>query len=92
MLLAAALPPATTMPRRVTEVAVVPLLRLLWNLALANASPMLTLAAADDEPDEKPGSAGFWVKLLVSIGLVLSGGVFAGCAISYDYTASVSSD
>ena len=35
-----------------------------------------------DGPGEQPGSPEFWYKLIVSIGLVLAGGVFAGCAIS----------
>ena len=44
--------------------------------SLVHASP----AALDpsDEPGEQPGSPEFWYKLVISIGLVLAGGVFAG--------------
>ena len=31
-----------------------------------------------DIPEEEPGSVGFWTHLLISVALVLAGGVFAG--------------
>lgn len=41
------------------------------------ASPFLAMASPE-EPEEQPGSIGFWMKLLASVGLVVAGGVFAG--------------
>jgi metal transporter CNNM len=32
-----------------------------------------------EEPEEPIGSAGFWWKMIMSMGLVLLGGAFAGC-------------
>ena len=34
---------------------------------------------------EPPGSPAFWYKVLLSIGLVLAGGVFAGLVLSINY-------
>ncbi|KAH8111452.1 DUF21-domain-containing protein [Phellopilus nigrolimitatus] len=40
-----------------------------------------TATIAKEEPEETPGSSGFWIKLILSCGLVLLGGVFAGLTI-----------
>lgn len=58
-------------------------LAILYNVALAVAVPttgnLLKLTAeAGDEPDEKIGSEGFFLKLGLSAVLVLLGGAFAG--------------
>ncbi|EIN13166.1 DUF21-domain-containing protein [Punctularia strigosozonata HHB-11173 SS5] len=37
--------------------------------------------ASSEEPEEEPGSTGFWWKLGFSVGLVLLGGVFAGLTL-----------
>ena len=43
------------------------------------ASPTARIAV--EEPEEEPGSSGFWMKLLFSCMLVLLGGVFAGSVL-----------
>lgn len=48
----------------------------------ARASPYASAVDTED-PEEEPGSTGFWLKLLLSAGLVLAGGVFAGCVGLY---------
>lgn len=46
---------------------------------LAHASPALSVnELPTNEEGEPPGSSSFWYKLIISIGLVLLGGVFAG--------------
>jgi hypothetical protein len=45
-----------------------------------HASPIFTFAG--EEPDEPVGSTQFWWKIIVSMGLVLLGGAFAGYVIS----------
>ncbi|KAI0757520.1 hypothetical protein C8Q80DRAFT_1091595 [Daedaleopsis nitida] len=52
----------------------------------ANASPALRsfFAASAPEPDERgeePGSPEFWYKVVISVGLVLAGGAFAGLTL-----------
>ncbi len=42
---------------------------------------LLAQAPVPDEPAEHPGSPEFVYKLVVSIVLVLAGGVFAGCVL-----------
>ncbi|RPD59499.1 DUF21-domain-containing protein [Lentinus tigrinus ALCF2SS1-6] len=42
---------------------------------------LLAHAPEADDPGEEPGSPEFWYKLIVSIGLVLAGGVFAGLTL-----------
>ena len=59
------------------------LLVLLSLLSPANCTPTSFFSSASappasDEPGEELGSPEFWYKLVVSIGLVLAGGVFAG--------------
>ncbi|KAH9891187.1 hypothetical protein C8Q73DRAFT_792624 [Cubamyces lactineus] len=44
-------------------------------------SLLLPAEPADDGPGETPGSPEFWYKLVVSIALVLAGGVFAGLTL-----------
>ncbi|KIO33613.1 hypothetical protein M407DRAFT_65336 [Tulasnella calospora MUT 4182] len=62
-------------------------LALLYNVALAVAFPTTTgnllkhTAEPGDEPDEKIGSEGFFLKLGLSAVLVLLGGAFAGLTI-----------
>lgn len=57
-------------------------------VALAFAVPFTSLATKDhadpDEPDVEPGSPDFWFHIIVSAGLVVLGGVFAGYVI-YSY-------
>lgn len=45
-------------------------------VSLAHASPAPSLH--EGPPDQSGGLSAFWYKLIVSIGLVLLGGVFAG--------------
>ncbi|KAK7688001.1 hypothetical protein QCA50_008371 [Cerrena zonata] len=47
----------------------------------ANGSPYSVLNAPHKEHGEAPGSPEFWSKVLLSIGLVLLGGVFAGLTL-----------
>jgi metal transporter CNNM len=51
-------------------------------VALALAVPFTSLATKDyadsDEPSVEPGSPDFWFHIIVSAGLVVLGGVFAG--------------
>ncbi|TBU30759.1 hypothetical protein BD311DRAFT_863763 [Dichomitus squalens] len=56
---------------------------LLSFLPSSHASPSLPLNLPDgsDEPGEEFGSPEFWYKVVVSIGLVLLGGVFAGLTL-----------
>ncbi|KAI0056763.1 DUF21-domain-containing protein [Artomyces pyxidatus] len=49
-------------------------------VSLVGASPFVNVAAEPEEP-EPIGSGRFWSKLVVSIGLVLLGGVFAGLTL-----------
>ncbi|KAI0691244.1 hypothetical protein C8T65DRAFT_745517 [Cerioporus squamosus] len=42
---------------------------------------LLAQVPETDEPGEQPGTPEFWYKLVVSIGLVLAGGVFAGLTL-----------
>lgn len=57
-------------------------LPLLLHISLAHAVPYLTAATGagteKDEHGEAPGSPEFWWKLIISVVLVLTGGVFAG--------------
>ena len=68
------------MPRTTSHLAVFTLVRALHKLGtvLARPSGPHRFIAEADEPEEEPGSTGFWLKLLLSSGLVLLGGVFAG--------------
>lgn len=45
-------------------------------LRIARASPVFSLRG--NNGGAHPGSPDFWTKLIISIGLVLAGGVFAG--------------
>ena len=72
--------PTTIMPRTISSVGAVALARGFVKLAGVFASPTFqSLAVKEDEPEEEIGSSGFWLKLSISICLVLAGGVFAGC-------------
>ena len=53
---------------------------LFLSFSIVSASPaaIVHAAGASDEKGEPPGSSAFWYKLIVSVGLVLLGGVFAG--------------
>lgn len=57
-------------------------LPLLLHVSLGRAVPYLTAAVGagteKDEHGEAPGSPEFWWKLIISVALVLIGGVFAG--------------
>lgn len=56
-------------------------LPLLLHISLAHAVPYLTAtvgAGTEKEKGEAPGSPEFWWKLIISVVLVLTGGVFAG--------------
>ena len=70
---------------------------LLSLLAPANAFPTLhslfttTTIPETEEPGEEPGSPEFWYKLIVSVGLVLAGGVFAGSVLLVPPSALISS-
>lgn len=68
------------MSRARSHLALYTLLRALHQLSnvFARPSGSFRIAASEEEPDEQPGSTGFWLKLLLSSGLVLLGGVFAG--------------
>ncbi|KAL5518448.1 hypothetical protein ACEPAH_130 [Sanghuangporus vaninii] len=61
------------------------LFRALHRLGRAVATPTLQVRMvstfAGGEPEEEPGSTGFWMQLLFSCILVLLGGVFAGLTI-----------
>lgn len=54
-------------------------------VALAFAVPFTLLATKDhpdpDEPDVELGSPDFWFHIIVSAGLVILGGVFAGYVV-----------
>ena len=78
-----------------TYALVLALFRALSKLHNAYAAPSTTQAslglpneylarvsATDDEPEAEPGSAKFWIFLLISAGLVLAGGVFAGYVVN----------
>jgi hypothetical protein len=58
-------------------------------VALAFAVPFTLLATKDhsdpDEPNVEPGSPDFWFHIIVSAGLVVLGGVFAGYVLFYFY-------
>lgn len=70
------------MPRTMPNVAVLALGRGFVKLAGVLASPTIqSIGVKDDEPEEEIGSSGFWLKLSISICLVLAGGVFAGYVI-----------
>jgi len=51
-------------------------------VALALAVPFASLVTQDhpdpNEPDVEPGSPDFWFHIIVSVGFVILGGVFAG--------------
>ena len=51
---------------------------LIFLLRTTLASPYFRNNVPVEEPPAEPGSPDFWTKLLVSVGLVLAGGVFAG--------------
>lgn len=42
----------------------------------------MTLLSAPEEPEEPIGSSTFWIKIAISAGLVLLGGVFAGLTLA----------
>ncbi|PAV21673.1 hypothetical protein PNOK_0163000 [Pyrrhoderma noxium] len=68
------------MSRRVSShIAVLSVVRALYKVGNVVASPTARIAV--EEPEEEPGSSGFWMKLLFSCMLVLLGGVFAGLTI-----------
>ena len=46
----------------------------------ASPSLLVNLPAGSDEPGKEPGSPEFWYRVIISVGLVLLGGVFAGYA------------
>ena len=46
-------------------------------LRIVLASPTFK-RTGNNEQGAKPGSSDFWTKVIISIGLVLAGGVFAG--------------
>jgi len=52
---------------------------LVFLLRAALASPYARRTIPVEEPPARPGSEEFYTKLLISAGLVLAGGVFAGC-------------
>ena len=65
------------MSRRVSShIAVLSVVRALYKVGNVVASPTARIAV--EEPEEEPGSSGFWMKLLFSCMRVLLGGVFAG--------------
>ena len=65
------------MSRRLSShIAVLSVVRALYKVGNVVASPSAHVAV--EEPEEEPGSSGFWMKLLFSCMLVLLGGVFAG--------------
>lgn len=69
------------MRRSSTHVTYLQVLRLLFKLGGALAGPtskFKMFEIADNGPDEEPGSTTFWLKVLLSLGLVVAGGVFAG--------------
>lgn len=73
------------MPRTASNVVILALWRGVSRIASVYASPTIStlsgVEGAGNEPEEKPGSSGFWLKLVISCGLVLAGGVFAGCVL-----------
>ncbi|KAI5118662.1 hypothetical protein M0805_001035 [Coniferiporia weirii] len=68
------------MRRASSHAVILSICRAFFKLGNVVASPTLK-AFGGEEPDEEPGSTGFWMKLLFSCGLVLMGGVFAGLTI-----------
>ena len=58
---------------------------LLKPVVMVYASPFLFYAAtvpdAGEEPEVEPGSTNFWFHIVVSLGLVVLGGVFAGYVV-----------
>lgn len=58
---------------------------LIFLLRTTLASPYFRNNVPAEEPPAEPGSSEFWSKLLISVGLVLAGGVFAGFVVAlYD--------
>ena len=52
---------------------------LIFLIRVAVASPFVRyVSIGHNENHTAPGSSEFWTKLVISIGLVLAGGVFAG--------------
>ncbi len=67
------------MPRTASSAVVLALCRGFVKIAGVFASPTIySIAVKKDEHHEVLGSSGFWLKLSISISLVLAGGVFAG--------------
>ena len=56
---------------------------LIFLLRTTFASPYFRNNAPIEELPAEPGSSEFWTKLLVSVGLVLAGGVFAGFVVAF---------
>jgi metal transporter CNNM len=54
---------------------------LIFLLRTTLASPYFRDNVPIGDPPAEPGSSQFWSKLLVSVGLVLAGGVFAGFVV-----------
>ncbi|KLO17591.1 DUF21-domain-containing protein [Schizopora paradoxa] len=70
------------MPRTISNVGAIALGRGFVKIAGVFASPTFqSFAVKDDEPEEEIGSSAFWLKLSISICLVLAGGVFAGLTL-----------
>ncbi|THH10582.1 hypothetical protein EW145_g1236 [Phellinidium pouzarii] len=70
------------MPRASSHFVALSIARALYKLGSVVASPALRTATTTvSVAPEEPGSTTFWVKLLLSCGLVLLGGVFAGLTI-----------
>jgi metal transporter CNNM len=58
---------------------------------MALASPFALVKTRNvpaDIPEAPEGSPEFWFKLMISMCLVLAGGVFAGCVTSWDVDES----
>ena len=73
-------PPSQAMRRPAPHALFMLLFRIFFRVRSAFASPTNTFNVFEtgDELEEKPGSTGFWLKLLLSCGLVVTGGIFAG--------------
>lgn len=69
-----------SMRRRATATFIT-LPRLIFKLVAASPTATM-LELPTEEGGEAPGSSAFWYKLVISIGLVLLGGIFAGCVVA----------
>ncbi|KAF9561518.1 DUF21-domain-containing protein [Agrocybe pediades] len=54
---------------------------LIFLIRAATASPFFKTTPPDESEPAEPGSSEFWWKLVISVGLVLAGGVFAGLTL-----------